>query len=110
MTSASSSKLGNLGARIVLGPLEHPSPLVVDDEEGYGVNRVAASNRTADEVDHDVAAAGLVLIAAVVGQFGQHGASDAATCEGQGSFFLEAQRLRSAHTPVGERTPFRRMP
>src|SRR5918997_3470763 len=32
-------------------------------------------------------------------------ASDAATCEGQGSFFLEAQRLRSAHTPVGERTP-----
>ena len=69
------------------------------------MDRVAARNRVADEVDHDVASAGLVLIAAVVGQFGLHGASDAATCEGRGSFFLEAQRLRSAHTPVGERSP-----
>lgn len=43
--------------------------------------------------------------AAIVGQFGQHGASDAAACEGQGGFFLEAQRLRRAHTLVGERTP-----
>ena len=74
------------------------------------MDRVAARNRAADEVDHDVASAGLVHIAAVVGQFGQHGASYVATCEGQGSSFLEAQRLRSAHTPVGERTPFRRMP
>ena len=98
-------QLGNLGARIVLGPLEHPSPLVVDDEERDSVDRVAARNRAADEVDHDVASAGLVLIAAIVGQLGQHGASDAATCEGQGSFFLEALPLRSAHTPVGERTP-----
>ena len=68
-------------------------------------SRTDARYRTADEVDHDVATAGLVLIAAIVGQFGQHGASDAATCEGQGSSFLEAQRLRSARTPVGERTP-----
>jgi hypothetical protein len=30
--------LGDLGARVVLGPLEHPSSLVVDDEGGYGVN------------------------------------------------------------------------
>jgi hypothetical protein len=98
-------QLGNLGARIVLGPLEHPSPHVVDNEERDSVDRVAARNRAADEVDHDVASAGLVLIAAIVGQLGQHGASDAATCEGQGSFFLEALPLRSAHTPVGERTP-----
>jgi hypothetical protein len=66
-------QLGNLGAKIVLGPLEHPSPLVVDDEERDSVDRVAARNRAADEVDHDVASAGLVLIAAVVGQFGHHG-------------------------------------
>ena len=57
-----------------------------------------------DEVDHDVATAGLVLIAAIVGQFGQHGTSDPAACECQDCFLLEAQRLRSAHTPVGERT------
>src|SRR5829696_8193122 len=60
-------QLGNLGTRIVLGPFEHPSPLVVDDEERDSVDRVAARNRVADEVDHDVASAGLVLIAAVVG-------------------------------------------
>ena len=65
--------LGQLGAKIVLGPLEHPSTLVVDDEERDSVDRGAARNRAADEVDHDVASAGLVLIAAVVGQFGQHG-------------------------------------
>src|SRR5215203_1163018 len=86
-------------------PSSSQTALVVDDEERDSVDRVAARNHAADEVDQDVASAGLVLIAAVVGQVGQHGASDAATCEGRGSFFLEAQRLRSAHTPVGERTP-----
>jgi hypothetical protein len=73
--------LADLGARVVLGPLEHPSPLVVDDEGGYGVNCVTARNRSPDWVDHNVAAAGPVLIAAIVGQFGQYGASDAAACE-----------------------------
>ena len=57
------------------------------------MNRVAARHCTADEVDHDVATAGLVLIATIVRQFGQYGTSDAATCKGQGGFFLEAQWL-----------------
>ena len=37
--------------------VEHPSSLAVDSEEGYGVHRVTANYRTADEVDHDVATA-----------------------------------------------------
>ena len=43
-------------------------------------------------------------VAAIVGQFGQHGASDAAACECQSGFFFEAQRPRSVQALVGERT------
>jgi hypothetical protein len=34
-----------------------------------------------------------------------YGTSDAAACECQDGFFLETQRLRRAHTLVGERAP-----
>jgi hypothetical protein len=58
-----------LSSKPIRGNLNQPKALVF------------ARNRSPDEVDHNVAASGLVLIAAIVGQFGQYGASDAATCE-----------------------------
>ena len=57
---------GDLLTRIVLGTLQHPHPLVVEDEEGYVVHSVTARYRTTDEVGHDVAAACLRHVATLV--------------------------------------------
>jgi hypothetical protein len=58
-------QVGDLGSRIILGALEHPGSLIVDNEEGDRVYRVTARHRPADEVDHDVPAACLVRLAAL---------------------------------------------
>jgi hypothetical protein len=74
---------GYLGPGIVLRAFEHPGALVVEDEEGDIVHDVAARNRAADEVGHDVPAARLRCLAALVRQFGQRITGDAAGRERQ---------------------------
>jgi len=50
------------------------------------VNGVAACHRAADEVTHNIAAAGIGHIASLIGQIGYNWAGDATGRKGQGRF------------------------
>jgi len=56
----------DLGAREILWATEQPGTLVVENEHRAVVDGVAAGDRAADDVRHDIAAAGLGPVAGLI--------------------------------------------
>ena len=58
---------GHIQARILLGSLEQPYAIIVDDKDGYHVRSVRTEGSPANKVHDDIAVPGLSNIACVIG-------------------------------------------
>ena len=79
------NQLGNLETWKILGPLEQPGAIIVDDKDGYHVRSVRTEGRPANKVHDDIAAPSLSNIACVIGQISHGIAGNAAGGKGEGS-------------------------
>ena len=84
-------------------PFQEVRPLVVQDEQGDGVEGIGAGDRSADQAGHDVSAVGLGLAPRGVRELAEGEPRDPRPGEGQDRFLLPREGQRSLAAPIGER-------